>query len=80
MGTEFARTQDLMVEEIDRLRKRCGEYDGNSYLDNMVQKAFRDNWTNPKKHPANSRLAEKTSKVDVPPKKPSELLDESEVL
>lgn len=79
MGTEFARTQDILVEEIDRLRRVAGEYDGRSFLDNQFQKSFRDNWVTPEKHPANKRVAvQEGLNVNVPPKKPDELIAEAE--
>ncbi|MHC4617152.1 MAG: hypothetical protein ACYTEQ_05295 [Planctomycetota bacterium] len=52
MGSDFARTQSLLTEEIDRLRKKCGEWDGKPYLDGKLQDSFEDRFVKPKIHPA----------------------------
>ena len=78
MGTEFARTQEVLVDEIDRLRRKCGEWDGTAFLDNKFRETFKKDWAEPDSHPANSSLDDVAGGIDNPPKKPDELIREAD--
>ena len=81
MGTEFHRGQELLVAEIDRLRKKTGEWDGKSHLDSQYQKYLdkvKEDWVDPPRHPANRSLDDIVGGIDVPPKKPDVLINEAE--
>lgn len=81
MGTEFHRGQELLVAEIDRLRKKTGEWDGKSHLDNEFEKYLsktKHDWVDPPKHPANRSLEDVAGGIDVPPRSPDVLIKEAE--
>lgn len=81
MGTEFHRGQQMLIAEIDRLRKKAGEYNGSSHLDSEYQK-YLDNmerdWVRPQSHPANRTLDDVPAGIDVPPKHPDVLIKQAE--
>ena len=78
MGIQFANTQNFMANEIDRLRRMHGEWDGKPFLDGKVQKAFQNDWSNPTKHPANPKVAGIVEDVRVPPQDGRELIRAAE--
>lgn len=77
MGTEFHRGQELLIGEIDRLRKKCGEWDGESHLDGKFQQHLNQmekDWVKPESHPANKSIEDVAGGIDVPPKHPDTLI------
>jgi hypothetical protein len=81
MGTEFHRGQELLVAEIDRLKKKAGEWDGQSHLDAEYRKylqRMKDDWVEPQSHPANRSLDDVESGIDAPPRGPDELIADAE--
>jgi hypothetical protein len=69
MCREHAASQNALIEQIDELRRKHGEWDGRSYLDGLLQRSFDQKYVRTK-HPAaaaGERFAAET--IDAPPKR-----------
>ena len=50
MAREFEAGQNALIEKIEGLQKRLGEYD-RPFMDGLLQKGFHDKFVEPKEHP-----------------------------
>jgi len=69
MAREFEAGQNMLIEKIEELQKKCGEYD-KPFLDGLAQKGFHDKFVDPKGHPIPILKSKHEGlAIDVPPVK-----------
>lgn len=67
MGREFEAGQNLLMEKIDELRQRCGDWDGKPFLHGLAEKGFHDKFVVPATHPAAGITGYEDVLIEVPP-------------
>lgn len=50
MSRQFEAGQNALIEKIDELRQKCGEFD-KPFMDGLLQKGFHETFVEPKEHP-----------------------------